>query len=151
MHVKVGVTVKDKHKRSRSGWLQRRFAKWALVVYRLGLGPLIAGRVLILTTRGRKTGRPVRTPLWYVREGEVIYCLSRRGLSSQWLKNLQSAPGARLRVGNRYWQAQGSLVSEAQERDRVAELFFQKYGRLGRLLLNRDRLSPVAFTMLEGG
>ena len=143
--------VKYKREHGRSGWFQRRFAKWALVVYRLGLGPLIAGRVLVLTTRGRKTGRPVRTPLWYVREGEVIYCLSRRGLSSQWLKNLQSAPRARLRVGNRYWQAQGSLVLEAQERDRVVGMFLQKYGRLGRLLLNRDRLSPVAFTMLEGG
>jgi hypothetical protein len=86
-----------------------------------------------------------------VREGEVIYCLSRRGLSSQWLKNLRSTPGAEIRIGNRRYQVQMILVSESNQQDRVTEVFLQKYGRLGKLILNRDRLSLVAFTPLEDG
>jgi len=86
-----------------------------------------------------------------VREGEVIYCLSRRGLSSQWLKNLRSTPGAEISIGNRRFQVQMILISESNQQDRVTEVFLQKYGRLGKLILNRDRLSLVAFTLLEDG
>ena len=145
------IIGKGKNKTSQISWLNSQFAKWALVVYRVGLGSLIAGRVLILTTRGRKSGRLIRTPLWYVREGEVIYCLSRRGLSSQWLKNLRSTPGAEISIGNRRFQVQMILISESNQQDRVTEVFLQTYGRLGKLILNRDRLSLVAFTLLVDG
>ena len=131
------------------GWLGRLFSKWALLAYGLGLGPLIAGKVLVLTTRGRKTGRLRKAALLYVQEERVIFCFSRRGASSQWLKNLEAGPKVWLRVGRAVRQAQGQLVQDSLERKRVLAKLQSKYGAPANLLLRGDRASLVAFTLLE--
>ena len=133
----------------RPSWLRRLFAKWALLAYRLGLGPLIAGKVLVLTTRGTKTGRLRKAALLYVQEERVIFCFSRRGASSQWLKNLEASPNVWLRIERVVWQAQGQLVQDSTECERVLAKFQSKYRASARLLLQGDRASLVAFTLLE--
>ena len=129
--------------------LRRWFANWALLVYGLGLGFLIAKWVLVLTTQGRKTGKLRKTAIWYVQEEKVIYCFSRRGASSQWLKNLEACPNVRLRIGSVARRAQGLLVQESTECERVLARFQGKYKGLAGLLLRRDRVRLVAFTFLE--
>ena len=60
------------------------------------LGAKLAGRsVLLLTTRGRRSGRPVTTPLFYVREGEHLYVVASFLGSDRepgWLLNIRHDP-----------------------------------------------------------
>ena len=114
-------------------------------MYRLGLGWLIAGKVMILTTQGRKTGMPRDTALWYVHEGRTIYCASRRGEGSQWLLNLRANPDVSLRIGNSWFTSIGSFVTDPLETDQVIRKLERKYQYLGKFLLRRDRLVVVGF------
>ena len=137
----------------RPSWLRRQLAKWPLLVYKLGLGPLIASKILILTTRGRETGKPRKATLWYVKEHisgvDVVYCFSRRGASSQWLKNLLARSEALLRIGQGIWQAQGQVMADPVEQRRLLENFQEKYGRLTGLLLQEDRVTLVTFRLSD--
>ena len=137
----------------RPTWLRKQLAKWPLLVYKLGLGPLIASKILILTTRGRETGKPRKAALWYVKEHirgvDVVYCFSRRGASSQWLKNLLASSGALLRIERETWQAQGQVMADPVEQRRLLDNFQEKYGRLARLLLQGDRVTLVTFRLSD--
>ena len=126
-------------------WLRARLAKWPLLAYRLGLGPVIAGRVMVLTTKGRVTGRSRKTPLWYVRDGNQIYCISGWGPYGDWWKNLNADPSALVRIGNTSWKTRGTLIKEGPERDRILIRIIEKYGRMTRLVYHMDRLTLAAF------
>jgi deazaflavin-dependent oxidoreductase (nitroreductase family) len=71
------------------------------VVYALGLGPLVGRSVLLLTTYGRKTGRPRVTPLMYEQQGDTLTVASARGSSADWLRNIMAKPRVAVRVGRR--------------------------------------------------
>ncbi len=129
-------------------WLRRRLARWALLPYRLGLGPLLARWVCILATKGRLTTKQRKTPLWYVRDGDTVYCLSGWGPSSHWLRNLAAYPQVQLQIGIKRWQTVGALVPEHSERERVLTMFLEKYGTpTVRLFYHMDRLVLVAFPL----
>ena len=131
----------------RPNWLRRRLAKWPLLPYRLGLGFLIARQVLVLTTRGRVTAKERRTPLWYVNDGDNIYCLSGWGASSDWWKNLEASPKALLQIGMRRCERPGEVITEPQKVERILSEFQKKYGRRTvSLFYHLDRLVLVIFS-----
>ena len=142
----------DESKALRPNWLRRRLAKWALLPYRLGLGPLLSKRVMILTAKGRLTGKERKTPLWYVRDGDTVYCLSGWGSSSHWLRNLVASPNATVQIGKERWQTEALLVPEPPEGGRVLNMFLEKYGgRTVRLFYHLDRLVLVTFQLNSRG
>jgi len=69
------------------------------IAYALGLGPLIGRLVLLLTTRGRKTGILRVTPLQYEQIEGKYYVASALGTRADWYRNLLAEPGVRVRVG----------------------------------------------------
>ena len=140
----------DENLRLRPNWLRRRLAKWPVPLYRLGLGALLAQRVLMLTTRGRVTGRDRKTPLWYVRDSDIVYCMSGWGSSSDWLKNLEAYPQVLLQIGKSRWETRGALVHEPRDIERTLYRFRQKYGRLVPLFYHLDRLVLVSFPLQDG-
>jgi deazaflavin-dependent oxidoreductase (nitroreductase family) len=77
-------------------------------VYRVS-GGRIGGRfpsgapVLLLTTIGRKTGRPQTAPLLYLKEGDTyVVVASKGGMSDHplWFKNLEANPRVEVEVGS---------------------------------------------------
>jgi deazaflavin-dependent oxidoreductase (nitroreductase family) len=123
-------------------------ARWAVLPYSLGLGALLGRRVMILTTTGRVSGKPRRTPLWYLREGDTVYCFSGWGASSDWYKNLGACPHGVVRIGRRRWETQGSPVNETSRREELLKRLQEKYGRRTvRMFYHMDRLSLVAFPL----
>ena len=118
-------------------------------MYRLGLGPLLAQRVLMLTTRGRVTGRDRKTPLWYVRDGDVVYCLSGWGSSSDWFKNLEAYPQVLLQIGRAKWESRGAVVHDPGELERILYRFRQKYRRFVPLFYHLDRLVLASFLLRD--
>lgn len=75
------------------------------IAYALGLGPLIGRLVLLLTTRGRKTGLLRVTPLQYEQIEGKYYVGSAFGTRTDWYKNILADPGVRVRVGRKEFKA----------------------------------------------
>lgn len=86
-----------------SRWL-RAALRAPITVYRIGLGRLLGERFLLLHHTGRKTGKPRATVLEVVdhdRAHDTYYVAVGFGRNSDWFKNLQQAPSARIEVGAR--------------------------------------------------
>ena len=143
----MDVRATGEGKPLRPSRLRARLAKWAVVPYRLGLGRLLGRQVMILTTRGRVTGQARKTPLLYLRDEGVIYCLSGWGSSSDWLKNLEVDANVLVQIGHRSWSARAVVIGEVQQREAVLRMFLMKHGRLVRVLYHMDRLVLVAFPL----
>ncbi len=77
--------------------------------------------VLLLTTRGRRTGRARRTPLIYGRDGDTYLIVASMGGSDrhpQWYLNLAADPGVRLQVGAETFDATARTATP-QEKARL--------------------------------
>ncbi len=102
----------------------RPLLKFPVLVYRLGFGWLLdAFNIMILTTRGRKSGQPRYAPLEYRRHGKKLYAIAAWGDQSQWLKNLTDEPTVTLCRGQQVMGAHGTLVRNRTEATVVLHLF----------------------------
>jgi len=83
----------------------RRVTRFHTTLYRLVGGKgMLAKDTLILTTRGRKTGREVGIPLYYVEDGGRLYIVGSFGGSDtppHWYLNLVKTPEVGVEVGGR--------------------------------------------------
>jgi deazaflavin-dependent oxidoreductase (nitroreductase family) len=117
----------------------RRFV-WRLfnlgprLAYAIGLGPFVGKSVLLLTTRGRKTGLPRVTPLVYEQQGDTIIVASARGPSADWLRNIQTDPRVRVRAAEREYQGMAEVVLDS---DRIADYLQRQFNR-----------NPTAFAVI---
>jgi deazaflavin-dependent oxidoreductase (nitroreductase family) len=82
---------------------------------RAGLGSpiLTPGGFVVLETRGRKTGRLVRTPLAATRFGDHVLVATFRGGRSHWVRNLAARPETRVWLGGRSRAIRGYLIDGA--------------------------------------
>jgi deazaflavin-dependent oxidoreductase (nitroreductase family) len=81
--------------------LLRRFFKllnrYMLLHWRLGMGPLgnrpeLAGCIMVLTHKGRKSGKLRRTPVNYALLAGDFYCVAGFGAGADWYRNLLADP-----------------------------------------------------------
>ena len=81
--------------------LLRRFFKllnrYMVLHWRLGMGPIgnqpeLTGCIMVLTHRGRKTGKQRRTPVNYARIAGDFYCVAGFGQIADWYRNLLADP-----------------------------------------------------------
>lgn len=105
-----------------------RIGRWLLrlplVFYRLGLGDLMnAVNLIVLGTRGRKSGLPRYTSIEYRRHGSKIYIVSAWGERPHWFGNLQASPEVVVQNGRRSFGAHATLVDNPGEALRVLHLF----------------------------
>ncbi len=93
--------------------------KWLFKVpvffYRIGL-PLFGDTILLLTTTGRKSGQPRRTPLEYRREPGTGYMLVMAGWGGRtdWRRNLEADPRVHVQAGRREFEALAEPLTEAE-------------------------------------
>jgi len=98
----------------------RVFNKFMVAMFRLGLGPYAGGNpytgyIMVLTTTGRRTGLPRRTPVNYAQgEGEV-YCLVGFGQSSHWYRNVLANPNVQVWVGREGWSGRAEVMTDPTE------------------------------------
>jgi deazaflavin-dependent oxidoreductase (nitroreductase family) len=81
------------------------------LLYAVGLGPVIGRIILLLTTKGRRSGSKRVTPLQYERIGNDYYVGAARGMKADWVRNLQCDPHVEVRVGRRFL-CQGRVVND---------------------------------------
>ena len=127
--------------------------KWATrlhsAVYRATCGR-VAGRllgspVLLLTTRGRKSGVPRTVPLLYLRDGENLVVVASNGGTAAhpgWWLNMQEDPTATVEVGGRQIRVRAEEVG-GEERRRLWGRLVEMYGPYERYKKRTDREIPV--------
>lgn len=83
---------------------------------RAGLGSprIVPGGLIVLETRGRISGRKVRTPLAATRFGGHVIVATLRGQRSQWVLNLAADPKVRFWVGGRAREGRAFVVHEGK-------------------------------------
>jgi F420H(2)-dependent quinone reductase len=82
---------------------------------------LVAGRTLLLTTIGRRSGERRTRALIYLKDGDRLVVVASNGGSDQppaWLLNLQALPDVRVQIGRKNFSARASIAS-AEERERL--------------------------------
>ncbi len=87
-------------------------------------GPFTVRSLLLLTTRGAKSGRERTNPLAYSRDGDRIFVIASKGgapKNPDWYRNLRANPKATVEVGPERFEANAS-VAEGAERRRLYDL-----------------------------
>jgi deazaflavin-dependent oxidoreductase (nitroreductase family) len=85
-------------------------------------------RQLQITVTGRKSGRALSVPVWFVVEEEKLYLLPVRGSDTQWYKNILSKPSMRIAARDAEAKVQPTSVTMPAEVSSVVEKFRAKYG-----------------------
>ena len=85
-------------------------------------------RELTITVTGRKSGRQISNPVWFVSEDGKLYLLPVSGSQTQWYKNVLKNPKVRIDAHGAEAQLQLVPVTDAKQVSSVVEKFRKKYG-----------------------
>jgi len=77
---------------------------------------------------GRKTGRRVTIPVWFVLEGDTLYLLPVQGSDTQWYKNVLQNRRIRISAGEVTGEFDAAPVTDPKTVASVVEKFRAKYG-----------------------
>jgi deazaflavin-dependent oxidoreductase (nitroreductase family) len=81
-----------------------------------------------IAVTGRKSGRKISRPVWFVYEGDRLYLLPVKGSESQWYKNIIQTPTMTVVAGGAKFTAEAKRITDAAKVKEVAEKFRAKYG-----------------------
>lgn len=90
--------------------------------------PIHGDRVLLLTTRGARTGQGRTTPLGFVTDGgsdRMVLFGSNMGAPRMpgWIHNVRADPDVVVERGRERFAGRATILAEGPERDRLLELF----------------------------
>ncbi len=85
-------------------------------------------REINITVTGRKSGRTISIPVWFVLEDDKLYLLPVQGSDTQWYKNVLKNP--MIRIDARGAEAEVKVVpnTDATQVSSVVKKFRAKYG-----------------------
>jgi len=123
-----------------------RMATQGHVRFYKAMGGRFAGsRLLLLTTTGRKSGRPRTTPLMRIEDGDnYVVAGSVGGAPSHpgWYYNLMDNPRVMVQVG-RTVENRTARIADGEERHRLWARFIEAEGRFADYEKRTDRIIPV--------
>jgi deazaflavin-dependent oxidoreductase (nitroreductase family) len=94
--------------------------KTPILLYRLGLGFLVGRLFMILTTIGRKSGRPRRTAIEFHQYKGRRYVFSAWGTKADWYRNIEANPWTTIQT----WRGAESVIAHRITSDtELAEAF----------------------------
>jgi deazaflavin-dependent oxidoreductase (nitroreductase family) len=124
------------------------------VMYRLSSGR-VAGHsptgapICLLTTTGRKTGRPRTVPLLYMPDGDDLYVVaSKGGMSTHpaWYLNLLADPHVTVEAHGRTFPAVARLAAD-EERERMWPTLVSVYEHFDSYRVRTSRFIPLVVLM----
>jgi len=83
---------------------------------------------ITITVTGRKSGRAISTPIWFVVDDDKLYLLPVYGSDTQWYKNVLKTPVMRIAVDVAESEVQAVPITDAAQVKSVVEKFRGKYG-----------------------
>jgi len=120
-----------------------------LQLYRMGFGWLVgAAPLIVLTTRGHKTGLARHTVLEYRQHGSKIYAISAWGERAHWYQNAVAYPIVTVQKGRQTLRARASAVTNPAEVARALHLFRRKSRITGMLLTHMSSVDTLDWWML---
>ena len=81
-----------------------------------------------LTVTGRKSGKTLPRPVWFVLRETELLLLPVTGTDSQWYKNVLRNPHVKIRSSQQTFKGKLRAITERKQVDEVIELFKLKYG-----------------------
>jgi deazaflavin-dependent oxidoreductase (nitroreductase family) len=88
-------------------------------------------REITMSVKGRKSGRTVSIPVWFVLGDDKLYLLPVRGSGTQWYKNVLKNPSIRIDARGVAADLKAEPVTGAKQVSSVVEKFRAKYGDSG--------------------
>jgi deazaflavin-dependent oxidoreductase (nitroreductase family) len=85
-------------------------------------------REIKLSVIGRKSGKTISIPVWFVLEGEKLYLLPVQGSDAQWYKNVIKNPQIRIDARGVEEELRAVPITDANPVQTVVEKFREKYG-----------------------
>ena len=85
-------------------------------------------RQMKLSVTGRKSGKTISMPVWFVLEEDKLYLLPVRGSDTQWYKSVLQDPSLRIDARGAEAQFQAVPITDAKTVKSVIEKFREKYG-----------------------
>jgi deazaflavin-dependent oxidoreductase (nitroreductase family) len=106
-------------------------------------------RVLILTTNGRSSGLPRKTPLQYELEKGMVCVASARGCQADWVRNILANPNVEIELEDIHFHAQSQVITDSTQISEFLETRLKRHPlMMGAMLFfhglpprsNRDQL-----------
>jgi len=85
-------------------------------------------RQIKISVIGRKSGRTVSIPVWFVLEGDKLYLLPVQGSDTLWYKNVLQNPSIRIDARGAEAKLRAQPITEPNLVKSVIEKFREKYG-----------------------
>ncbi len=89
---------------------------------------LSRSREINISVTGRKSGRAISIPVWFVLEEDKLYLLPVQGSDTQWYKNVLNNPTIRIDARGAEAEVKGVPVTDATQVSSVVKKFRDKYG-----------------------
>jgi proline iminopeptidase len=102
-------------------------------------------KILLLTTKGRKTGKATTTPLIYENDGENYVIVASKGGAPEhpgWYRNLAKSPDVEVQVKDDVFSARARVAGGA-ERERLWKLVNQQWPDYDAYQRRTEREIPV--------
>jgi len=81
-----------------------------------------------ISVTGRKSGRTISNPVWFVLEDDKLYLLPVRGSDTEWYKNVLKNPAIRIKSGAAEAELRAVPITDAAQVASVVEKFRKKHG-----------------------
>ena len=85
-------------------------------------------REVDLTVTGRKSGRIISQPVWFIWDDDKLYLLPVHGSDTQWYKNVLKNPAIRVAARDAEAEFHAVRITDAKRVASVVEKFRGKYG-----------------------
>ena len=85
-------------------------------------------REIKISVTGRKSGRTISIPIWFVLDGEKLYLLPVQGSDTQWYKNVLKTPSMRIDARDAGAEFKAVPITDPAKVSHVVEKFREKYG-----------------------
>jgi hypothetical protein len=83
---------------------------------------------ITLSVKGRKSGRNISRPVWFVHEGNTLYLLPVQGSDTNWYKNLLANQILKISVNGAEISERGKPITESNSVNNIVRKFRSKYG-----------------------
>ena len=89
---------------------------------------LSRSREIHISVIGRKSGRTISNPVWFVFEDDKLYLLPVQGSGTQWYKNVLKNPSIQIKAGGAEAEVKAIPATDPKQVSSVVEKFRAKYG-----------------------
>jgi hypothetical protein len=83
---------------------------------------------ITLSVKGRKSGRDIPRPVWFVHEVNTLYLVPNYGSDTNWYKNFLANQTLKISVSDQEIPATGEPITDSSRVRNVMSKFSSKYG-----------------------